>query len=294
MPIVLRPPGDDVAPLPDRLGRLGRARRRTAVAAGSFRLIALALALVAASCALDVAVHLPGAVRAVLLVGTLAAVGAAILRWVRTPARQPAHPLAVAMLLEDRFPRLNDSLASAVDFLEAGSTGGMNRFRRVAVRRAENLADRYELATVVPTGRMWKAFWLALLVVAGAATLALLDTSRTVLALTRLADPFGKHPWPTKTRLEVLDPLPRPDGRIMLARGEPLPVKFAVRGVLPDHAVVSVRLSGEGPVGDLVALDNPEGKPEVVDRTPASTPAGCRGTSSSGSSPTTPTPAGSA
>ncbi|HET6573298.1 MAG TPA: hypothetical protein VFG68_06835, partial [Fimbriiglobus sp.] len=195
MPIVLRPPGVDAAPLPDRLGRLGRARRQVAVAAGSFRLIALALALVAAACVLDAAIHLPGAVRAVLLVGTLVAVGVAVLRWVRAPARLPAHPLAVALVLEDRFPNLNDSLASAVDFLDAVPTAGMNRFRRVAVRRAENLADRYDLAAVVPTGRMWQALWLALLVVAGTATLALLDGPRTALALTRLADPFGKHPW---------------------------------------------------------------------------------------------------
>src|SRR5688500_5801755 len=188
MPLVLRPPGETLAPLPDRLGQLGRARRRAAIAAGSFRLIALALALVAAACALDAAVHLPGAVRAVLLVGTLAAVGAAVLRWVRAPARQKAHPLAVALLLEDRFPRLNDSLASAVAFLEAAPPTGMNRFRRVAVRRAENLADRYDLDAVVPSGRMWKAFWLALLVVAGAAALALLDLPRATLALTRLAD----------------------------------------------------------------------------------------------------------
>jgi hypothetical protein len=264
MPIVLRPPGVDAAPLPDRLGRLGRARRQVAVAAGGFRLIALALALVASACALDAVVHLPGAVRAVLLVATVAAVGAAALRWVRTPARQPAHPLAVALLLEDRFPKLNDSLASAVDFLAAVPAAGMNRFRRVAVKRAENLADRYDLDAVVPTGRMWKAFWLALAVVAGVAALALLNTSRTTLALTRLADPFGKHPWPTRTRVQILEPVRRPDGRIMLARGEPLAIRFAVGGVLPDHAVVSVRLSGAGPVGDLVVLDNPEGRPELV------------------------------
>ena len=65
MPIVLRPPGESLVPLTDRLGRLGRASRRTAIAAGSFRLIALTLALVTAACALDAAVHLPGAVRAV-------------------------------------------------------------------------------------------------------------------------------------------------------------------------------------------------------------------------------------
>src|SRR5579885_821419 len=222
MPIVLRPPDEhEAAPLPDRLARLGRARRRAAVAAGAFRLAALALVLVAAACGLDAAAHLPGAVRAGLLVGILGAVGAAFLRWVRVPAREPVHPLAVALLLEETFPRLNDSLASAVDFLEAGGTaapGGSNRFRRVAVTRAENLTRRYDLDAVVPAGRAWKGFWLAVLAAAVVAPLALLDTPRTALTLTRLADPYGRHPWPTRTTVVVLEPQFAPGRPVLLAK----------------------------------------------------------------------------
>jgi hypothetical protein len=253
MPLVLRPPTEHVA-LPDRLGTLGRARRRAIVAAGVFRLVALTLALVALAGGLDAAIHLPGGVRAVLLVGIVSAGIITFLRGVRRPLREPVHPLGVALLLEDEFPKLNDSLASAVDFLEAGPPVGGNRFRRVAVTRAENLARRYDFDTIVPMGRMWKAFWLAALVTMIVLPLALLSVSRTGFALVRLADPFGRHPWPTRTTLELLQPHPGPDGRLMLAKGEPFVVRFVVRGVIPEQAVVSVRLASASPFNEAVPI----------------------------------------
>ena len=253
MSLVLRPPTADARPLPDRLGQLGRARRRAALAAGWFRVVAAAVAAVTVSCALDAAVHLPAVVRAGLLVGTIASVGAAYLRWVRRPGRQSVRPLAVALALEDRFPRLNDALASAVDFLEADATGG-SRFRKVAVTRAENLTRRYDLDVIVPTGRAWKAFWLAVLAVAVAVPLGAVNTATARLALTRFADPFGKHPWPTKTTVELLEPTARPGGHYLLAKGDPFALKFAIRGVIPERATVSVRLSGAGVTEDVIPL----------------------------------------
>ena len=53
MPLVLRPPSDDVVPLTDRLGRLGRSRWRVGVATGVLRLAAVTLGLTAAACALE-------------------------------------------------------------------------------------------------------------------------------------------------------------------------------------------------------------------------------------------------
>lgn len=267
MPLVLRPPTDELRPLPDRLGQLGRARRRTAVAAGALRVVAAAVAAVTVSCALDAAVHLPAVVRAMLLVAIIAGVGAGYLRWVRRPARQSVRPLAVALALEDRFPRLNDALASAVDFLEADPDGG-SRFRKVAVTRAENLTKRYDLDVIVPTGRAWKAFWLAALAVAVAVPLGALNTARARLAVVRLADAFGTHPWPTKTTVELLEPTARPNGRFLLAKGDPFTVKFTVRGVVPEKATVAVRVPGAGMTEDAVSLagDPPAAEPTVEHR----------------------------
>src|SRR4051812_1248935 len=139
MPLVLRPPGES-QPLTERLAGLGRARRIAIIAEGVFRLAAVAVAAVGLACALDMAFHLPGFARTAGLVAALVAVGVLSLRGVRRPTREPVHPLAVALLLEDAFPRFNDSLASAVEFLTADAAAanrtGSPRFRRVAVIRA--------------------------------------------------------------------------------------------------------------------------------------------------------------
>lgn len=264
MPLVLRPPTErETETLPDRLGQLGRTRRRVFLATAWFHLLALTLAVLAAACALDIAFHLPGVVRAALLVGVLATVGVSFLRGVRSASGEPVSPLAVALLLEERFPRLNDSLASAVDFLTSG-TVRTSRFRRVTTVRAENLAARYNFGAIIPSGRAWKAFWLAALVVAVVTPLALLDTSRSALAVVRLADPFGKHPWPTKTRIELLEPTVTPDHELLLAKGEPFPLKFAVRGVIPEFAIVEVRLSENEPTEEVVPINPAEGATHSV------------------------------
>ena len=68
--------------------------------------------------------------------------------------------------------------------------------------------------------------------------IALWDTGRTATALVRFADPFGHHPWPAKTRIELLAPKA---GTVRLPKGEPLDLRFAVRGVVPDRAAVAFR-----------------------------------------------------
>ena len=257
MPFVLRPP--DAAPpaLTERLAGLGRARRIAAVAGGTFRLAAVVTAAVGVACALDFAFHLPAVARAFAFAGTLAAAGVLYVRGVRAPGREPAHPLAVALHLEGRFPRLNDALASAVEFLSAGDAAdrlGSARFRRVAVVRAQNLADRCDIASIVPGGKAWRAFWLAGVAVMVVGLVAVVNPDRTALALARLADPYGRHPWPTQTTVEVREPAAFP---VRHARGEPFVLKFAVRGVIPDHATVQVRLA-DGPVAaDAVELTVP-------------------------------------
>ncbi len=191
MPFVLRPPTD--RPLTDRLAGLGTSRRLAAVTAGAFRLVAVTLAAVTAACALDAAVHLPAAVRAVALAGTLAGIGVLFVRWVRRPSRQPSGAMAVALELEDRYPDLNDSLASAIDFLQHEAGDRLGRFHRVAVVRAENLAKRHDLSALVPARAAWGGFWLLVLVLAVAVPLVTVAPKRAAHALLRLGRATG-HP----------------------------------------------------------------------------------------------------
>jgi len=258
MALVLRPTGNAAPPLPERLGDLGRARRRVLVSTGLSRFVAVFVGTIAVVCILDALVHLPGVLRAFGLAFALVAAGAFWLRGVRRSAKEPTHPLAVAMLLEDRFPKLNDSLASAVDFLEAEEAGVTNRFRRVAVKRAMNLSERCDIDSIVPTGRMLKSLALGFAVLAGAALLGLADRGRTSMALTRLADPFGNHPWPTKTTVTVLNPSEFP---ARVAKGEPLTLRFAISGEIPEKAVIVIRPSNGSPVNELLPINLVEGKP---------------------------------
>ncbi len=253
MPLVLRPPTERVS-LTDRLGDLGRTRRRVLVACGAFRLLAVAAVVVGAACAVDAALHLPGVARAFLLAGSLAAAGVVFLRGVAKSVREPVHPLAIALMLEEQFPRLNDALASAVDFLTHADRP--SRFGRITVARAENLATKHDFDRIVPSGRAWRAFWLTTCAVAATAALGLTDTARTRTALVRLADPFGNHPWPAKTFIDVRGPVPT-----RLAKGEAFDLRFAVRGVIPDRATLFVRHPGTVPSEDAIPLVPSEGNP---------------------------------
>ncbi len=245
MPLVLRPPTDDRIPLPTRLASLGQSRRWVSVAAAGLSLVAAVIGCGLVVCGLDAWLHLPPLVRAVGLVTTLVAGGCAGLRVV-TALRLPADPMSVALELENRFPRLNDALASSVAFLadrsESDDRGVSRRLRGAAVRRAERLAERLDFSELVPTGRCWRAFWLAMTAFAVAIPLAVWDRPRTATALTRFGDPFGQHSWPAKTRIEILSPKQFPT-RVPI--GDGFDLQFAVRGEIPDRAMLSVRVDAD-------------------------------------------------
>ena len=90
MPFVLRPPSDTV-PLVEQLSALGNRRKRAILTAGTLRWIAVVVACLGLAGALDVAFHLPGFVRALFLVGTLATAGVLALRDVFAPIRRAAR-----------------------------------------------------------------------------------------------------------------------------------------------------------------------------------------------------------
>lgn len=248
MALVLSPPSERVA-LPDRLADLGRTRKRVAVAAGLFTLIATLAGVVTVVGILDATVHLGPLPRALALVGLLAAAGVLWVRGIARPLRVRTDALSVALDLENRFPVLNDALASAIEFEQPTEgderprvrPGVSGRLTTQAVRVAERKAGRLPLDRIVPSARFWTAAWTCLGVLAVATPLALWNTARAGTVLIRLADPFGSHPWPTKTRIEILSPEAFP---ARLSKGEAFELKFAVRGVLSGPATVRIRPMG--------------------------------------------------
>lgn len=247
MALVLSPPSDREA-LPDRLAGLGRMRKRVAVATGAFTLVAVLVGGIAAVGILDAAVHLGPLSRALALVVLLTAAGVVWVRGVARPLRARTDALSVALELENTFSSLNDVLASAVEFTDPDSEdqprarpGVSNRLTAQALRVAERKAGRLPLDRIVPSGRCWAAAWVCLGVLTVAAPLALWNTARAGTVLVRLADPFGTHPWPTKTQVAILAPERFP---ARMSKGDAFELKFAVKGVLNGPATVHLRVVG--------------------------------------------------
>ncbi len=256
MPLMLHPQDEQVA-LPARLTDLGRSRRTALGTGGVFRTAAVFAAAVAVAAGLDLWLNLPAAVRALLLLGTIAVTGFVFLRDVWTPLRTPVTPLAVAQELERRFPRFNDSLASAVEFLDADDNPqfASDYFRREAIEKAEMVLERARPERIIPSREAWGAFWLAVLAVAVVVPLTWWFADRSGTAATRLFDPFGKHPWPTKTVVKFVSPATFPHRH---TAGEPFDLTVSVSGVLPQRVTVQLR-DAAGSLGetdvDLAAAD---------------------------------------
>ena len=238
MPAPIRRATDGDA-LRRRLAALRRRLRLVTAVRGLGWLAAVVLGAALAAGALDWRWHLPALVRAAALTGTLAAAGVVALRHLVRPLSARADDLTLALRVEERFPALNDALASTVEFLGPGGVRADSApLRREAVRRALGKAKGCDFGRVVDARGLRTAVLAAGLAGAAAAALAGLYPTQATTALARLADPFGAREWPRQTRLEVEEPKPR------IGRNEPFEVRARVWGVVPERATVSFRFDG--------------------------------------------------
>jgi hypothetical protein len=177
-------------------------------------------------------------VRAGLLVGTLAVTGAVAWFLLIRPLTTRTDDLSLALRVEERYPHLNDALASTVQFLEqTGDTnpGTSPALEKEAVQRALRLAQGCNFFTAVNhRGIILSVVGFALFLGTCVALLALAPPART--AFVRFTDPFGDHSWVaagTQTQLAVHYPR-------NLAIGQPLAITGEVRGKIPDPAKATI------------------------------------------------------
>lgn len=251
MAFVLRPPTEGPLPLSLRLSDVGRSRRFARLARGLFLSVTAVLLGTMMAGAADAAWHLPSGVRAVALAATLAGAGLIVFRRFVPAWRESPTPHSTALLVESRNPELNDALASAVEFAADSNGHDNDRFRAVAIRRAENLMKAVEPGPLVPSGAAWRAFWLAALAVGFAVTLSAFNPNRAGHAALRFWLPFGNHPWPAETTIAVSEPSPFP---YRLAKGDPLSIQATVTGRIPEVALLALKLSDGQPVIEPVPL----------------------------------------
>jgi len=221
-------------PLQSRLAALRRRLRFVILWRGLTGLAALLFACGVLAGVLDWGLHLPGLVRGVLLVGTLA--GAAFVGFIYliAPLWAKVDDLSLALQVEDHYPILNDALASTVQFLKQGGdedTSGSAALRREAVKRALRMAQGCDFNDVVDSRGIYWTGCGALASATMALTLVFFFPSLAQTALWRFIEPFGDHSWTQIT----LEGCPH-----RVALGLPYVIKGRVDGIVPADAKIEV------------------------------------------------------
>src|SRR5262245_55207150 len=176
-----------------RLGALRRRLRFVVTFRGLCWLLALLVGATLVAGLLDWRFHLPGLVRAVLLVGTLGAAGVVALRLLLQPLAERTDDLTLALRVEEHYPGFRDALASAVEFLQEPDDSdrmGSPSMRREAVRRSMRSVQKCDFNRIVDSRgiRTSAACFLGAGLVALA--LILLHPLSAWTAVVRLAVPF--------------------------------------------------------------------------------------------------------
>src|SRR5262249_20895331 len=148
--------------------------------------------------------HLDFVLRAVLLAALAVVVAWLAFERIVRPLVVQFDDLDIALRIEERWPGLNDRLASTIQFLRAdardarlGSPAPREATVRMAVEEASAINFR-EVIEPKPVVRAILAASTSLLVAAGFFVIAP-ATSR--IALTRLFLPFSDTRWPQRTHL---------------------------------------------------------------------------------------------
>lgn len=184
---------------------------------------------------------LPALVRAMLLVGGLVAVGLVGRRYLIDPLLGRTDDLTLALRIEEAYPVLNDSLASAVQFLDQSENalaGESEAMRQQALRKTLQSAAGCDFFRIVDGRGLRLAAGAGIATLICTVALGVFYPVQAATGFVRLVDPFGKHSWPTQTQLVIETP-PR---RIALNEG--LEIKGSVRGVIPAEAHLLLQAEG--------------------------------------------------
>jgi hypothetical protein len=225
--------------LRQRLTVLRRRLRRTAIIRAVSWLALFTAVLAVAVGALDASVVLPSLVRAGVLVGWLVGAGLIVWFFFYKALGRRFDDLSLALRIEQRFPTLNDALASTVQFLAApAAEGDSASLRREAVKRALDKAKGCDFNRIVDARGLRGAAALAALATTVAFVLAMFFPAAALSALTRLVDPFNQRDLPPQTALELDAPRER------IGRNEAFEINGRVTGVVPAKAWIAVRIDG--------------------------------------------------
>jgi hypothetical protein len=207
-----------------------RIRRLTWVHGVAWTALA-AIVLLAGSAAFDWLIHASSGLRVLMLAGIAVGVAWAVYRYLIAPLSVPLRDLDLARRWESLHPETGETISSALEFAKTAENdplAGSPSLRRHVVEAGLRHADQLQPGDVIEVRPVRKIVSLAgaaafgVMAIAAAAPL----TART--AMTRLFDPFGDHPWPKRTQIELVDAKDR------IAKGDPFTVGVKISGLEPS------------------------------------------------------------
>ncbi len=237
----------------------GRIRRLLATY-GLARVAALFIGILLFAGWADWAVHLASPIRAVEFLATIAALGWSIRKFFLRPLLANFDDLALALKIEDRWPGLQDRLASAVEFLELPtdqktSDNASPELRKRVIEQAYAEVESIDFTQAIDHRPARQS--LKFLGIAAALSLfsVALGPQSTKLAMLRFFIPLGGPEWPKATQLKWLEATPK------VALGEPwsLVVKVEDGYTIPSSAVAEFTFAdGEKAEEPLRVVDGGE------------------------------------
>jgi hypothetical protein len=174
----------------------------------------------------------------------MSALAWAVYHWWYLPQRQQLFPLAVARRVEAQFPKLQDSLASAIEFLrqsEEDEMAGSAQLRRLAIADAHHRVESLPLDEIIERRPLRQAAVALAFAISFLAVGLAIDPSAVRTAFARLAVPLGDVQWPRQHHLVFRD-VPK-----QLAAGQTLELELVdTAGALPDDVRIEFRIARDG------------------------------------------------
>ena len=237
-------------PLEQKIVSLRRRVRRLAAVYGLSLVAAILLATVAVLGAIDCLLRLEDrGVRIIVSLSALAVLAWSCRRFLASTlfARLPDADLA--RRVERSFPRLNDGLLSAVEFLgqsEDDPTAGSAALRRAVIAHAAAETQDLDFSAVLDRRPATRAALLLAAACFLASIIVWLAPADARVAVARLVNPLGNTAWPRTTHLKIARPVER------IARGQPFEITVvdAFGARLPPE--VRIQYRDEAPDGGIV------------------------------------------
>lgn len=187
--------------------------------------------------------------RLMLGVSILGAACAAAWRDLAGPLRRRLSDVELAQRVERRFPALQDSLASSVEFQAARNDPriGSSALQQSVVQQTAARLESLDLVDVINAAPVRRTVCWAALVTAAVGMICSTHWPQARIAWQRLTVPFGSAAWPRRVELRLLDASLQPLGSsLRLAQGRTFEVFIEnSNGPLPeDLEVFFERLDG--------------------------------------------------